>query len=665
MIYLSAILVVLAFGLLVAGVVTGTAVLVMWSIVVSVLSAVFLMIGALLRRHELFPSGGVPAATPSMSPVGAGVAGGMMAHPGAVASPMAPPRGAATPVARPMAAPHLTHPAATHVAHPGSASPSSRTFPATVPAGVPAVAGAGGGLAPDTIVLVVPGRKRFHLPGCRQLAGRETDELTYEEARDEGFSACTTCFPEGVIKPTSASGSAETAAHPALGQAPRTTGPIPRSVPGQSPQPALGQAPPVLPGQTLGTTPERTPHPEVAAGRASSASDSRSTASDSRSSATDSRAADSRTSVTGSRSAAEPRPAGASPSTTGRPASPGASPRADRPSPADAPAEKPRSQDGPAGTDTPRPDDRSAPTDKPRPEDQSAGADRPDTTAKPGSSGYRSDETRPVQPLPASPLRTSTGSGSGSGKDAAASARPGGSATAASKPAEPPLISFKAPEVPEASTPFEAFKRPEPSTSASRPVGESKRSPDSPKPPVRDETPKKPAQDDEDDDPVVVVAASPSGTSRKPGGPAGGGDSGAKSATRPAPGETGESAGKPADAEPATGRSGDGKKSGEPKASGAGASAGEAGGAKASDGGAADKDPAARTGDAEKPDGETSGSPADAVRSRTVKVIPGTRRYHSSACPLVKGFESDALETLSEADAKAKGLTHCSVCQIG
>src|SRR4051812_22350087 len=30
----------------------------MWSIVISVLSAVCLLIGALLRRHELFPAGG-------------------------------------------------------------------------------------------------------------------------------------------------------------------------------------------------------------------------------------------------------------------------------------------------------------------------------------------------------------------------------------------------------------------------------------------------------------------------------------------------------------------------------------------------------------------------------------------------------------------------------
>ncbi|RCG32969.1 hypothetical protein DQ384_00495 [Sphaerisporangium album] len=632
MIYLSAILVVLAFGLLVAGVVTGTAVLVMWSIVVSVLSAVFLMIGALLRRHELFPSGGVPAATPPMSPAGAGVAGGLMAHPGAVASPMAPPRGASSPVVRPMAAPHLTHPAATHVAHPGSASPSPRTFPATVPVGVPAVAGAGGGLAPDAIVLVVPGRKRFHLSGCRQLAGRETEELTYEEAREEGFSACTTCFPEGAK-----ASSAETGAHPALGQAPRTTGQIPRATPGQTSQPALEQAADPLPGQSLGSPSDQAALPGLAARRAPGATPA---------------------ATTQSRSPAEPR-------STSRP---------DRPQAAGGPSRE----------------------------------DRPGTAPKPEPGGYRSDETRPVPSLPASALRP------GTGKDAATSGGPGDpapadeektdgparkptdgparksgerpastpepkslasdpksaasasepksaasaseprSAASASEPKSPassaapkaaqPLISFKAPEVPEASTPFQAFKRPEGSTPTSpRPTGDSRRPSDAPKAPVGDEAPKKPTRDDEDDDPVVVVAATSTPAPRKPATPGTGAEtgsdakptapgavggetkSGARPAPRPAADESKEAAGKTAGKE-TTAHAGDAEDSGDSGEEKAGPSGGEA-------------------------------------RSRTVKVIPGTRRYHSSACPLIKGSDPDTLDTLSQSEAEAKGLTHCAVCE--
>ncbi|MEO3814770.1 hypothetical protein ABGB17_37725 [Sphaerisporangium sp. B11E5] len=45
-----------------------------------------------------------------------------------------------------------------------------------------------------------------------------------------------------------------------------------------------------------------------------------------------------------------------------------------------------------------------------------------------------------------------------------------------------------------------------------------------------------------------------------------------------------------------------------------------------------------------------------------VKVISGTRRFHSSNCPLIKGSAPDLLETMSRPDAEAAGLTHCSVC---
>lgn len=43
------------------------------------------------------------------------------------------------------------------------------------------------------IVCVVPGRKRFHEPGCSALAGRQSEELTREEAEEEGFTPCSLC----------------------------------------------------------------------------------------------------------------------------------------------------------------------------------------------------------------------------------------------------------------------------------------------------------------------------------------------------------------------------------------------------------------------------------------------------------------------------------------
>ncbi|MCF6476720.1 hypothetical protein FAF44_51610, partial [Nonomuraea sp. MG754425] len=48
-------------------------------------------------------------------------------------------------------------------------------------------------------MLVIPGRKRYHVPGCRQLTGRDHEELTYEEAREEGFTPCTACLPDAAL----------------------------------------------------------------------------------------------------------------------------------------------------------------------------------------------------------------------------------------------------------------------------------------------------------------------------------------------------------------------------------------------------------------------------------------------------------------------------------
>lgn len=45
----------------------------------------------------------------------------------------------------------------------------------------------------DDVVRVIPGRKRFHQPGCALLAGRTSEELTREEAGEEGFTPCSLC----------------------------------------------------------------------------------------------------------------------------------------------------------------------------------------------------------------------------------------------------------------------------------------------------------------------------------------------------------------------------------------------------------------------------------------------------------------------------------------
>ncbi|MBC6462314.1 hypothetical protein HKK72_31310, partial [Actinomadura sp. HBU206391] len=51
----------------------------------------------------------------------------------------------------------------------------------------------------DALVYVVRGRKRYHLDNCRQLMGRQKEELTYAEAQEEGFSPCTACMPDTAL----------------------------------------------------------------------------------------------------------------------------------------------------------------------------------------------------------------------------------------------------------------------------------------------------------------------------------------------------------------------------------------------------------------------------------------------------------------------------------
>ncbi|WP_157244700.1 hypothetical protein [Nonomuraea typhae] len=165
MILISAGLVLAAVVLLIAGFVLAKPFLIMWSIVVSVLSALFLVIGALLRRHELFPGGRAGATATPPDP--------RLGHP-------QPPHAGQAPVGMPPS--------------PQRPPTPQQTAPQPVPRRP-----AGGGIAPDAIVLVIPGRKRYHVPGCRQLIGRDPEELTFVEAREEGFSPCTSCLPDAAL----------------------------------------------------------------------------------------------------------------------------------------------------------------------------------------------------------------------------------------------------------------------------------------------------------------------------------------------------------------------------------------------------------------------------------------------------------------------------------
>jgi hypothetical protein len=171
-IILSGVLVVLAIALLVTGIVTGNTghevagldglKLIYVSIGVSIISALCLAIGVFLRRKELFGSTESLTSTRRSAASRSGKA---------------------------------TRPAKAKARVGAGDDTVSTPMPSATATDVPA----------ETSVYVVPGRKRYHLETCRQLAGRDKEELTFVEAREEGFTACTACLPDTALAARAAS----------------------------------------------------------------------------------------------------------------------------------------------------------------------------------------------------------------------------------------------------------------------------------------------------------------------------------------------------------------------------------------------------------------------------------------------------------------------------
>ncbi|WP_030144916.1 hypothetical protein [Spirillospora albida] len=183
MIILSGVLVVVAIALLVAGIVAGNgdsaaifgldALTVIYiSIAVSIVSALCLAIGVFLRRKELFGSGASPAPARARK------------RKKSAKAVLPPPAKASRPAPGKSAGPKPAE-GAEKPAVPADDAVEIPALPADVP--------------DDALVFVVRGRKRYHLDTCRQLAGRDTEELTYAEAKEEGFSPCTACMPDTAL----------------------------------------------------------------------------------------------------------------------------------------------------------------------------------------------------------------------------------------------------------------------------------------------------------------------------------------------------------------------------------------------------------------------------------------------------------------------------------
>ena len=150
MIVISGALVLVALVLLVIGLVSSALGFVYASIAVSVVSFAFLIVGILQRRGEPLPEAAEAAPAISTSSDVEGV---------------------------------------TAIIPAASRSRPATEEPAAVDA-APAVSGR---------VLVVAGRPRYHVAGCRYLTGKEAEDIPVAEAREEGYSACGVCKPDEAL----------------------------------------------------------------------------------------------------------------------------------------------------------------------------------------------------------------------------------------------------------------------------------------------------------------------------------------------------------------------------------------------------------------------------------------------------------------------------------
>ncbi len=161
MIVISGALVLVALVLLVVGVVGPDLAFVYASIAVSLVSLVFLVVGILQRRGDpLTDAEGVDTPEPGIED---DPAEGLTVRPSSV-------RRAAPVVADDV------EPLAADVA------PAADPFDSEPP--------------PGGDVLVVEGRPRYHVVGCRYLSGKTPEAVAVGQARVEGFTPCGVCKPD-------------------------------------------------------------------------------------------------------------------------------------------------------------------------------------------------------------------------------------------------------------------------------------------------------------------------------------------------------------------------------------------------------------------------------------------------------------------------------------
>lgn len=226
MIVAAGLLVLVGLGLFVAGVLTGVTTL-YWACVGACVVAAVLLFLARRRMTAAVPAASpAPAAAtvPAAAPAGtAAPAPAAPAAPEPVAAPapavdaaVAAPATAAAPAepAAVAAAPEAAAPVPADddlptgrhagVSTPDGAAATARTPAAPVEDGEPPVEEVE---VTDLLlvvdlkdeVLVVDEHPRYHVAGCRHLAGRETFPLPVDEARTDGFTPCGSCRPDATL----------------------------------------------------------------------------------------------------------------------------------------------------------------------------------------------------------------------------------------------------------------------------------------------------------------------------------------------------------------------------------------------------------------------------------------------------------------------------------
>jgi hypothetical protein len=164
-IVISGALVLVALVLLVIGLVSSELAFVYASIAVSVVSFAFLIVGILQRRGEQLPESG-DAPTPELASASSGDSEGVTAI------------------------------------IPAGSRPRTEQAPA---ADTDELTGS---------VLVVAGRPRYHVEGCRYLTGKEPEVVEVGQARSDGFTACGVCKPDDALAAGAASAEEEPALEP-------------------------------------------------------------------------------------------------------------------------------------------------------------------------------------------------------------------------------------------------------------------------------------------------------------------------------------------------------------------------------------------------------------------------------------------------------------------